>query len=80
MDVDGVCLVEGEEGKKGETRGEDSELSLSFQGYAAELRQCQSKMRDSQIPLNARNQPEGKDSKTDIYKATIVWTTLTSTF
>ncbi|KAM6949386.1 regulator of G-protein signaling 12-like [Aplochiton taeniatus] len=67
MDVDGVRL---EEGELGTSKGEENELSLSFQGYVAELRQCQSKMRTTQLPV--RNQPEGKDSTTDIYKATIV--------
>ncbi|XP_069025858.1 regulator of G-protein signaling 12 isoform X2 [Embiotoca jacksoni] len=66
MDVDGVHL---EEGAQETSRGEDSELSLSFQGYVAELRECQSKMRNTQMPQNA---PEGKDSQTDLYKATIV--------
>lgn len=82
MDVEGVCLEEGEEegeerDKVGEVtiiRGEDSELNLSFQGYATELRQCQSRMKTSQVPLNARDQSEGiQDSNTDMYKATIVW-------
>ncbi|XP_020347178.1 regulator of G-protein signaling 12 [Oncorhynchus kisutch] len=81
MDVEGVCLEEGEEereerDKVGEVtiiRGEDSELSLSFQGYATELRQCQSRMKTSQVPLNAPDQSEGiQDSNTDMYKATIV--------
>ncbi|XP_041723879.2 regulator of G-protein signaling 12 isoform X1 [Coregonus clupeaformis] len=74
MDVEGVCPEEEE--KVGEvtiTQGEDSELSVSFQGYAAELRQCQSRMKTSHVPLNAHDQSEGsKDTKTDIYKATIV--------
>ncbi|XP_071391866.1 regulator of G-protein signaling 12 [Centroberyx affinis] len=69
MDVEGVHL---EEGMPGPSQGEDSELSLSFQGYVAELRQCQSKMRSAQVPHNVRNPPEGKDAKTDLYKATIV--------
>ncbi|XP_029310717.1 regulator of G-protein signaling 12 isoform X2 [Cottoperca gobio] len=69
MDVDGVHL---EEGTLEKSQGEDSELSLSFQGYVAELRQCQSKLRNTQIPQNGRNSPEGKDCKTDLYKATIV--------
>lgn len=79
--MEGVCLEEGEEegeerDKVGEVtiiRGEDSELNLSFQGYATELRQCQSRMKTSQVPLNARDQSEGiQDSNTDMYKATIV--------
>ncbi|XP_018551952.1 regulator of G-protein signaling 12 isoform X2 [Lates calcarifer] len=69
MDVEGVHL---EEGTLETSQGEDSELSLSFQGYVAELRQCQSKMRNAQMPQNGRNPPEGKDCKTDLYKATIV--------
>ncbi|XP_029932818.1 regulator of G-protein signaling 12 isoform X2 [Myripristis murdjan] len=69
MDVEGVHL---EEGMLSSSQGEDSELSLSFQGYVAELRQCQSKMRNAQMPQNGRNPPEGKDPKTDLYKATIV--------
>ncbi|XP_028284817.1 regulator of G-protein signaling 12 isoform X2 [Parambassis ranga] len=69
MDVEGVHL---EEGTLETPRGEDSELSLSFQGYVAELRQCQSKMRSTQVPQNGRNPPEGQDCKTDLYKATIV--------
>ncbi|XP_055756540.1 regulator of G-protein signaling 12-like [Salvelinus fontinalis] len=75
MDVEGVCLEEEEEKVRevNITHGEDSELSVSFQGYAAELRQCQSRMKTSQVPLNTHDQSEGnKDSKTDIYKATIV--------
>ncbi|XP_049923249.1 regulator of G-protein signaling 12 isoform X1 [Epinephelus moara] len=69
MDVEGVHL---EEGTVETSQGEDSELSLSFQGYVAELRQCQSKLRNAQMPQNGRNPPEGKDCKTDLYKATIV--------
>nr|XP_019951217.1 PREDICTED: regulator of G-protein signaling 12-like isoform X2 [Paralichthys olivaceus] len=70
MDVEGVHLEEGTlETSRG---GEDSELSLSFQGYVAELRQCQSKMRTGQLPQNGRNPPEGNDCKTELYKATIV--------
>ncbi|XP_042368111.1 regulator of G-protein signaling 12 [Plectropomus leopardus] len=69
MDVEGVHL---EEGTLETSQGEDSELSLSFQGYVAELRQCQSKLRNAQMPQNGRNPPEGKDCKTDLYKATIV--------
>lgn len=69
MDVEGVHL---EEGTLETSRGEESELSLSFQGYVAELRQCQSKMRNAQVPHNGRNPPEGKDCKTDLYKATVV--------
>ncbi|XP_026176469.1 regulator of G-protein signaling 12-like isoform X2 [Mastacembelus armatus] len=69
MDVEGVHL---EEKAPERSQVEDSELSLSFQGYVAELRQCQSKMRNAQMPQNGRNPPEGKDCKTDLYKATIV--------
>ncbi|XP_076580889.1 regulator of G-protein signaling 12-like isoform X1 [Chaetodon auriga] len=69
MDVEGVHL---EEGTLETSQGEDSELSLSFQGYVAELRQCQSKMRNVQMPHNGRNPPEGKDCTTDLYKATVV--------
>lgn len=69
MDVEGVHL---EEGTAETSQGEDSELSLSFQGYVAELRQCQSKMRNAQMPQNGRNPPEGQDFNTDLYKATIV--------
>lgn len=69
MDVEGVHL---EEGTVETSQGEDSELSLSFQGYVAELRQCQSKMRSAQMPHNVRNPPEGQDCKTELYKATIV--------
>ncbi|XP_039678601.1 regulator of G-protein signaling 12 isoform X1 [Perca fluviatilis] len=69
MDVEGVHL---EEGTLETSLGEDSELSLSFHGYVAELRQCQSKLRNAQMPQNGRNPPEGKDCNTDLYKATIV--------
>ncbi|KAM4536341.1 regulator of G-protein signaling 12-like isoform 1-T1 [Odontesthes bonariensis] len=69
MDVEGVHL---EEGALETSQGEDSELSLSFQGYVAELRQCQSKMRNANMSQNGRNPPEGKDCQTDLYKATIV--------
>lgn len=63
MDVEGVHL---EEGRLETSRGEDSELSLSFQGYVAELRQCQSKMR------NANAKSEAADCAVDLYKATVV--------
>ncbi|KAK5893565.1 hypothetical protein CgunFtcFv8_006426 [Champsocephalus gunnari] len=69
MDVEGVHL---EEGTLETSQGEESELSLSFQGYVAELRQCQSKLRSTQIPQSGRNPPEGQDCQTDLYKATIV--------
>ncbi|KAM4714241.1 regulator of G-protein signaling 12-like isoform 2-T3 [Anableps anableps] len=69
MDVEGVHL---EEARLGTSQGEDSELSLSFQGYVAELRQCQTKMRNAQMPQNGRNPSEGKDCQSDLYKATIV--------
>ncbi|XP_019899104.3 regulator of G-protein signaling 12 isoform X2 [Esox lucius] len=88
MDMEGVCLEEGD--KVGEVtiiQGEDSELSLSFQGYVSELRQCQSRMKTSLAPGNTHDQSdeskgsktnahdqsdESKDSKTDTYKATMV--------
>ncbi|KAM9836344.1 regulator of G-protein signaling 12-like isoform 2-T2 [Aulostomus maculatus] len=69
MDVEAVHL---EEGTLETSQGEDSELSLSFQGYVAELRQCQSKMRNAQMPHNGRNPPEDKDCQTDLFKATVV--------
>ncbi|KAM4564348.1 regulator of G-protein signaling 12 [Fundulus diaphanus] len=69
MDVEGVHL---EEAKLETPQGEDSELSLSFQGYVAELRQCQTKMRNAQMPQNGRNSAEGKDCQSDMFKATIV--------
>ncbi|XP_033839598.1 regulator of G-protein signaling 12 [Periophthalmus magnuspinnatus] len=71
MDVEGVHLEEGHAAES-TSQGEDSELSLSFQGYVAELRQCQSKMRSAQVPQNGRNPPDGQDCKTELYKATIV--------
>ena len=70
MDVEGVHLEEGSAAEV--SQGEDSELSLSFQGYVAELRQCQSKMRGAQLPQNGRNPSEAPDCKTELYKATIV--------
>lgn len=70
MDVEGVHL---EEGRLETSRGEDSELSLSFQGYVAELRQCQSKMRTAKMPHGGRSPPEGVDCAADLYKATVVW-------
>lgn len=69
MDVEGVHL---EEGVLETSQGEDSELSLSFQGYVAELRQCQSKMKNAKMPHGGRNPPEGKDCVVDLYKATVV--------
>lgn len=69
MDVEGVHL---EEGTVETSQRDDTELSLSFQGYVAELRQCQSKMRNAQMPQNGRNPPEGNDCNTDLFKATIV--------
>ncbi|XP_054457367.1 regulator of G-protein signaling 12 [Anoplopoma fimbria] len=69
MDVEGVHL---EEGALEPPQGEESELSLSFQGYVAELRQCQSKLRNAKMPQNGRSPPEGNDCQTDLYKATIV--------
>lgn len=68
-DVEGVHL---EEGAPETSQGEDSELSLSFQGYVAELRQCQSKMRSSQTPHNGRNPPDDTDCNADLFKATVV--------
>lgn len=67
--MEGVHL---EEGTPGPPRGEVAELSLSFQGYVAELRQCQSKLRNTQMPQNGHSAPEGKDCNTDLYKATVV--------
>lgn len=69
MDVEGVLL---EEGRLEPARAEDEELSLSFQGYVAELRQCQSKMRNAKMPHGGRNQPEDEDCAVDLYKATVV--------
>ncbi|XP_011604957.1 regulator of G-protein signaling 12-like isoform X2 [Takifugu rubripes] len=69
MDVEGVHL---EEGRLETSRGEDSELSLSFQGYVAELRQCQSKMRNAKMPHGGHSPPEGADCGVDLYKATVV--------
>lgn len=69
MDVEGVHL---EEGRLETSRGEDSELSLSFQGYVAELRQCQSKMRTAKMPHGGRSPPEAADCAADLYKATVV--------
>lgn len=69
MDVEGVHL---EEGTLETSRAEDEELSLSFQGYVAELRQCQSKMRKAKMPHGGRNQREGNDCAVDLYKATVV--------
>ncbi|XP_029942696.1 LOW QUALITY PROTEIN: regulator of G-protein signaling 12 [Salarias fasciatus] len=60
MDVEGVHLEEG---------NPDPELSLSFQGYVAELRHCQSRMRAGQ---NGRSAPEDQGCQADLYKATIV--------
>ncbi|XP_024144392.1 regulator of G-protein signaling 12 [Oryzias melastigma] len=71
----GVVNVEGvhlEEGVSEASHGEDSELSLSFQGYVAELRQCQTKMRSVQMAQSARTSQEVSDCQTDLYKATIV--------
>ncbi|KAJ8008201.1 hypothetical protein DPEC_G00102330 [Dallia pectoralis] len=72
--IDGVCLEEAD--KAGEVtiiQGEATELSLSFQGYVSELRQCQSRMKTSQAHRNAHDQSDGStDSKTDTYKATMV--------
>lgn len=69
MDVEGVHL---EERTQETSQQEEPELSLSFQGYVAELRQCQTKMRTVQLPPTGRNPPEGNDCKTELYKATIV--------
>lgn len=66
MDVEGVHL---EEGRLEAPRAEEEELSLSFQGYVAELRQCQSKMRSTKMP---HGQPEGNECAVDLYKATVV--------
>ncbi|XP_061922135.1 regulator of G-protein signaling 12-like isoform X1 [Entelurus aequoreus] len=67
MDVEGVHLEDSER----VSHTEDSELSLSFQGYVAELRQVQSKMRSAHIP-HAGQQDDDTDCKTDILKATVV--------
>ncbi|KAK0137899.1 Regulator of G-protein signaling 12 [Merluccius polli] len=72
MDVEGVCLEEGGTLSPSRAGGETcAELSLSFQGYVAELRQCQSKMRNAQGPQSSRGSPP-EDPKGDLYKATIV--------
>lgn len=67
--MEGVHL---EEGRLETSRGEDSELSLSFQGYVAELRQCQSKMRNAKMPHGGHIPPEAADCAVDLYKATVV--------
>ncbi|KAL0970365.1 hypothetical protein UPYG_G00241010 [Umbra pygmaea] len=74
MDMEGVCLEEGDQvGDVTIIQGEDSDLSLSFQGYVSELRQCQNRMKSSQGPRNTQEASEGsKDAKTDLYKATMV--------
>ncbi|XP_037117625.1 regulator of G-protein signaling 12 [Syngnathus acus] len=70
MDVEGVHL---EEGAPTETpRGDESELSLSFQGYVAELRQCQSRMRNTQQMPHGTVRPDEPDCKADLFKATVV--------
>ncbi|XP_077400422.1 regulator of G-protein signaling 12 [Vanacampus margaritifer] len=70
MDVEGVHL---EEGAPPETPREDeSELSLSFQGYVAELRHCQSRMRNAQQMPQAAVRPDEPDCKADLFKATVV--------
>nr|XP_057923492.1 regulator of G-protein signaling 12-like isoform X1 [Doryrhamphus excisus] len=66
-DVEGVQLEDSE----GASQPEDSELSLSFQGYVAELRQVQSKMRNTRIPHGGQ-QDDDTDCKADIFKATVV--------
>ncbi|XP_053716532.1 regulator of G-protein signaling 12 isoform X3 [Synchiropus splendidus] len=68
-DVEGVHL---EERKLETSQIEDSELSVSFQGYVAELRQCQSKMKNAQLPPNGRNPAEPSDCQTELFKATVV--------
>ncbi|XP_059891815.1 regulator of G-protein signaling 12 [Gadus macrocephalus] len=72
MDMEGVRLEEGvplSPSVRGAGGGVCPELSLSFQGYVEELRQCQSKMRNAQGP-QAGGPTE--DPKGDPYKATIV--------
>lgn len=89
MDLEGVHLEEGgvhleEEGvpsveerghlKDGEVHLEDNQLSLSFQGYVAELRQCQNKMKMKVqgAEHSGRRPPGGADCTMDLYKATVV--------
>lgn len=96
MDLEGVhleeeCVHPEEEGlpleeerghqKDGEVSLEDSQLSLSFQGYVAELRQCQNKMKMKVqgAEHGGRRPPGGADCTMDLYKATVVWNLFTST-
>ncbi|KAJ3585114.1 hypothetical protein NHX12_013836 [Muraenolepis orangiensis] len=81
MDVEGVRLEEGGEGARRRPPGDEAcpELSLSFQGYVAELRQCQSKMRHAQGPQSGapptpeeEEEEEEEGPQGDVYKATIV--------
>ena len=72
MDMEGVRLEEGvplSPSVRGAGGGVCPELSLSFQGYVEELRQCQSKMRNAQGPQAGG---PSEDPKGDPYKATIV--------
>lgn len=89
MDLEGVHLEEGQVQpdaggvhlEEGEVHLEDSQLSLSFQGYVAELRQCQSKMKMKVqgAEHGGHRPPGGADCTMDLYKATVVWNLFTST-
>ncbi|XP_061664360.1 regulator of G-protein signaling 12 isoform X2 [Syngnathoides biaculeatus] len=70
MDVEGVHLEE--VAALDSPRGDESELSLSFQGYVAELRQCQSRMRSAQQNPHGGARPDESDCKADLFKATVV--------
>ncbi|XP_061620479.1 regulator of G-protein signaling 12 [Phyllopteryx taeniolatus] len=70
MDVEGVHLEEG--APPDSPQGEESELSLSFQGYVAELRHCQSRMRNAQQTPHGGARPDEPDCKADLFKATVV--------
>lgn len=82
MDLEGVRLEEGQVHpdvgavrlEEGEVHLEDSQLSLSFQGYVAELRQCQSKMKMKVqgAEHGGRRPPGATDCTMDLYKATVV--------
>ncbi|XP_019733003.1 regulator of G-protein signaling 12-like isoform X3 [Hippocampus comes] len=70
MDVEGVHLEE--RAPPDTPHGDESELSLSFQGYVAELRQCQSRMRNAQQMPHGAVHLDEPDCKADLFKATVV--------
>ncbi|XP_030634984.1 regulator of G-protein signaling 12 [Chanos chanos] len=74
---DSPHLLDNSIGVEGVRLEENPELSLSFEGYVAELRQCQSRMQNGRKPVGDANGLQGSQSEVEesgarIYQATFV--------